>query len=222
MSIRALGRLWGSLALLAVVAPACSSSESSEPPADELSFELFPTTKLLSAADLSGLEAAPDGTLTFAAAPASLADVEVGSVILASTSAATPAGLLRVVTDLSRDGGRLTLHTFQAPIALAFRKLHVRSERDVSGFGSRPWAGTDLAPRTLRPRAELIGGDVEREQPLDFLLYDADNDPSTTNDQIGIRGSLGGGFHYGISVDVDWGDVFDVPQAIKSCVASLV
>ena len=200
---------------------ACSSSSSAPPPADELSYEIFPTTTILTPAELSGLTSAPNGMLTFAVAPASLANIEVGHVIVAGVSASTPRGLMRVATDVRRNGTELALSTMQAPIALAFRKLHVKSQREITGIGSAPWKRNDLSTRSLRPQGELIGGDVDKELPFDFLLYDADNDPSTTDDQVGIKGSLGGGFHFGISVDVDWGDVFDLPNAVKTCVKSL-
>lgn len=200
----------------------CSSSEDAAAPSDELSFELFDTTKRLSDADLAGLVSAPDGTLTFATAPASLADLAPGNVILAGLSAATPEGLLRYVTGVERDGAKLTIHTQQASLPLAFRRLHVKSQRDVTGFGSRPWTTNDLSPRTLRPTTELLGGNADAELPLDFQLYDADGDPTTTNDQVGIKGSLGGGFHYGISLDVDWGAVTKLPQAVSDCLLGAI
>ena len=146
----------------------CSSADDAAASEDELSYELFPTTKVLSAADLAGLVSSPDGTLTFATAPASLADLAEGNVVLASLSAATPTGLLRYVTAFEREGSKLTIHTMQAAIPLAFRRLHVRSQRDITGFGSKPWTTNDLSPRTLRPRGELIGGDASAEQPLNF------------------------------------------------------
>lgn len=197
----------------------CSSADDAAASEDELSYELFPTTKVLSAADLAGLVSSPDGTLTFATAPASLADLAEGNVVLASLSAATPAGLLRYVTAFEREGGKLTIHTMQAAIPLAFRRLHVRSQRDITGFGSKPVAFNDLSPRTLRPKGELIGGDADAELPLDFLLYDADNNSLTTNDQIGIHGTIGGGFHFGISLDVDWGAVAEIPETVATCLA---
>jgi hypothetical protein len=215
--------------VLACVGPGCSSASAPSPPADELSFAVFPTTTILTDAELSTLTSAKDGTLTFGVAPPSLADIEVGHVLVAPASTSTPKGLLRVVIAIRRDGNTLALSTMQAPIALAFRKLHVKSERDVTGIGAAAWDKKDVGTRSLTPRpkpglktqGELLGGNIDAELPLDFLLYDADSDPQTTDDQIGIKGSLGGGFHFGISVDVDWGDVFDLPNAVKTCVKSL-
>ena len=206
-------------AVLSLAGVACSGSGDAGPPADELSFEIFPTTTILTNADLAGLTAARDGTLSFGVAPSSLANVDVGYAIVAGVSPSTPSGLLRVVTDVQRAGGGLQLKTMQAPIALAFRKLHVKSQRDITGIGAQPWTKNDLSTRSLRPQD--VGFDADAEQPLDFLLFDADDDPSTTNDQIGIHGSIGGGFHFALSVDVDWGDVFDLPNAVKTCVKSL-
>ena len=221
------------LAALASFGPACSSSSDAAPsaPADELSYSIFPTTTILKDAELAVLTSASNGTLTFASTPASLAEIEVGHVIVAPASPQTPRGLLRVVVDVRRDGGALVLATQQAPIALAFRTLHVKAQRDITGLGSAQWKRNDLSPRGFAPRltptrglkakGELLGGTLDEELPLDFLLYDADNDPNTTDDQIGIKGSLGGGFHFGISVDVDWGAVSSLPDAVKTCVKSL-
>jgi hypothetical protein len=210
--------------LLALVA--CSSDTAGAPPrplpADELSYELFSTTTLLTDADLAGLASAPDGTLTFANAPASLAHVEETHVILAGVSPATPQGLLRVVTRVKRDGNALVLSTLQAPLQLAFRKLHVKMQRDAANFAAPPVAVNDLSTRTVSPRDEIVGVDADASLPLDFLLFDADGDRATTSDQVGIRGSLGGGFHFGLSIDVDWGDVLDLPAAVTSCVKSLI
>lgn len=205
---------------LAVVACSRDDAPAGAPP-DELSYELFSSTTFLQGADLAALTATPDGTLSFATAPASLAKVEAGSILLAGISPATPQGLVRAVTSVERQGAGLKLTTLQAPIQLAFRKLHVKTTRDVVNFAQSPATRSDVSTRSVRPRDLGVGVDAGASLPLDFLLYDADDDPATTNDQIGIRGSLGGGFHFSLSIDVDWGDVLDLPAAIKSCIASI-
>jgi hypothetical protein len=210
------------LALLALLVAACSSDDAPAGlPPDEISYELFSSTTLLKGEDLAGLEAAPDGTLTFANAPASLANVQAGNMILAGVSPATPQGLIRAVVSVKREGARLTLTTMQAPMQLAFRKLHVKTVRDLPNFAATPATMNDVSTRNVRPRDVGIGFRAGVELPLDFLLYDADNDPATTSDQIGIRGALGGGFYFGLSIDVDWGGILDLPNAITDCIKSI-
>lgn len=210
------------LVLLPLLVLACGSSEGEPPgaavaPADEITYELFDTTTLLGPADLVGLQSAPDGTLSYATAPASLATVQPGQVLLAGVSDATPGGLLRIVVEAVHDGPALTMKTRQAPIQVAFRKLHLKAQRDVTGFGGAPAQLADVSTRGLTPQDEVLGFDADATLPLDFLLYDADNNPRTTNDQVGIKGEIGGGFHFGIGVDVDWDVVNVVPDLVKQC-----
>ncbi|MGA9523141.1 MAG: hypothetical protein WBV82_16865 [Myxococcaceae bacterium] len=214
-------RLARVVALLLVLAAAgCSGKESAppSPPPDELEATPFPTTIMLSGADLAGIEALPDGKLVFAAPPASMRDIAVGRVIVAGQSPRTPLGLLRIVTKVARDGDAVMLDTANAPIQLAFRKLHARIRRTTPALGAPEWTRGSIPGQLRSP----LGFDATASLPLDFLLYDADNDPTTANDQVSINGELGGGFVFDLSIDVDWGEVFDLPAAVTSCLDSLI
>lgn len=195
------------LSSLFVLAAACGDDEGG----DEITAIPFPTTIELSAEDLASLESAgDDGSLVFDPAPASLADVEVGRILVGGVSDETPAGLLRAVLAVERDGDRLTLGTAVAPIQLAYRKLHVK-------LAKRSSAVVGAAARRAALPAE--GFDVTR--PFDFLLFDGDGDPETEDDQIHFQGDIGGGFDYELEVDVDWGDISALPDVVTSCLASL-
>jgi len=170
----------------------------------------FPTTKELATADLASLAPDPgDGTLVFATAPAALANVAVGDVLVAGVSSSTPAGLLRAVLAVERDGDALTLRTGQAPIQLAYRKLHARFARALTVPGG-------AAASLVDPQA------VSATRPFTYLLFDGDGDPSTTNDQIAIDGILGGGFDFNFMLDVDWGQIDSLPDVVTNCIKSFV
>jgi hypothetical protein len=182
---------------------------------DEIEAVPFPTTTELSPTDLASLApVADDGVLHFETAPAALDDVAVGSILVAGVGPSTPAGLLRAVLAVERDGERLTLVTGQAPIQLAYRKLHVRFVRSMAvpdpAAASR---GTRTGPH---PQA------ITASQPFDFVLFDGDGDVGTTNDQIVIEGTIGGGFDFDFALDVDWGNIDSLPDLVTTCLASFV
>jgi hypothetical protein len=182
--------------------------------ADEIVADPFPSTVELSAGDLDSLAPdAGDGALVFSPAPASLESVKVGSILVGGVSSSSPSGLLRAVLAVERDGDQLTLRTAQAPIQLAYRTLHVRFDRSsavpaISGLARR--AG---------PRPAEDG--FHDTSPFNYLLFDGDGDEETTNDQIAIDGSIGGGFDYEFALDVSWGAIADLPDVVTSCLESI-
>lgn len=205
----------------AMLASACGSGAADpsaappeELPPDEIEAIPFSTTHVLDASELATLTASPDGKLAFAVAPASLATIAVGEVIVAGITPQAPQGLLRVVTGVKRDGAGLELTSMHAPLQCAFRKLHVKLERAQSDFVTGAVPNGDLAPRDLsfNPSATL---------PLDLVLFDGDGDASTKNDQVSVHGSIGGGIRFGIAVDVDWGEVLALPDAVTKCLRSV-
>ncbi len=202
--------------LCAIPTQGCSSDDTSKSePGDEIEVVPFPSTKMLSAEDLSSLEPdAGDGRLVFRQPPKALENVGRGAVIVGGASKATPNGFLRVVLDAERTGEGLLLRTAIAPPQLAFKKLHARVARPVS-LDDGPLVTND----TTTPLG--IGGTSERKAPVNVVLFDGDGDPSTTNDQLRIEGSFSGAVAYNLSLDVDWGDIFDLPAAVTSCVESL-
>lgn len=112
---------------------------------------------------------------------------------------------------VSREGDRLTLQTAQAPIQLAYKKLHARIART-----------TAIDAPAATQRAATIGeGTVEGQQPYKFVLFDGDGNEATTNDQVTIDGTLGGGFDYRFGLDVDWGAIDALPDVVTSCLLSL-
>jgi hypothetical protein len=177
---------------------------------DRTTAEPFPTTTELAAADVAAIDSDEGGVIRFAAAPASLAGVDVGSVLVGGIGPKTPAGLLRVVLAVEHDGDALLLRTAQAPVQLAYKKLHVRFVRSLLATPS-------TAASTLVPRAA-----VEATKPFDFTLFDGDGSDVTTNDRIAVDGMIGGGFDFDFALDVDWGAIDSLPDVVTNCLKALV
>ncbi len=176
---------------------------------DGLSALPFPSTTELRSTDLGSLADAGDGTLRFDPAPSSLDDVAVGKVIVAGVSPSTPAGLLRLVLAVERNGTELVLRTGQAPIQLAYSKLNVR------GTGSTPVTAVGGSTSMFRPQI-----DFGTKKEFDYVLFDGDGNEETDNDQIKVEGEVGGGFDYEFALDVDWGGVTELPDIVTSCLES--
>jgi hypothetical protein len=200
------------LTLLALVmTTACGGGQLK----DELEVVPFPSTHILQASELEGLTPGIAGRLTFGVLPPSLAAIKPGEVIVAGLSASTPRGLLRIVTDVRTTTSGTTLDTLEAPVQLAFRKLHVKASRKTSELSAFQTSARGL-------RASGLGGSESTTASLDVIVFDGDGDPSTTNDQVVLHGDLGGGFDYQFSLDVDWGGISELPDAVSKCVATLL
>ncbi len=178
---------------------------------DQLVAEAFPTTVELPGGDVASVESDVGGVLRFNPAPAALAAVQVGSVIVGGVGPNTPAGLLRVVLAVERDGEVLVLKTAQAPIQLAYKKLHVRFVRSL------------LATPPATPAVTSVTrAAVAASRPFDFVLFDGDGSDVTTNDRVAIEGTVGGGFDFDFALDVDWGGIDSLPDVVTNCLKSLV
>ncbi len=221
--------LLSGLVLVAAAAGAgCSSEEAPEnapaQDADVLEYELFASTRQLGDADLALLTSSDEtGVLSFSAEPPALAGVAPGQVILAPASAKTPAGLLRVVLSVERGTtSAFVLRTAAAPLQVAFRKLHVRMQRTAEPYApDTSFVVGDTSPLTLRPQYTLAQGRGDRKQTYQIVVYDGDGDVKTTNDQIELDATLGGGFDYRLETDLSWGIVDTLPKVVTDCLESI-
>lgn len=208
--------LWVCAALvsLGVLSSGCGGEPPPATAGDEYVAEPFRSTVVLSAEALGALRSVePDGRLTFAGTPTELADVAPRKVLLAGISEQTPVGFVRMVTSVETSSHGLVLQTVQVPIQLAFRKLHVRVERSIDDIGKDQPDWTPMAPQA--------SGGVWPHKNVSFFAFNGDDDPSSPDDQVRVQGELGGGFHYVFGLDVDWGAVFEVPDAVLDCMFSL-
>ena len=189
-------------------------------PKDEVEIVPFRSTRILSAADLASLEPdRGDGVLRFASTPAALADVRRGQVIVASKSPTTPVGLLRVVKSVTKDGDGLRLETVQAPIQLAFRKIHLKTTTKSTGeLGATSWPDRTTQPLTAQDFDQHIGAG----QDVNMIVFDGDGDTATTNDQVVLEGRLGGAIDFSFALDFDWGALEELPDLVTQCIGNLL
>lgn len=210
--------------LLSAVACGDSSEPEARADIDEIDYEVFPTTRVLSPADLQSLQTAgEDGTLVFDPSPASLADIATGMVIIGGSTKVAPQGLLRGVGDVVRDGNRLTLTTMVVPIQLAYRRLNARSSHRIPDIAAAEVKnGDELAPRatrvkTIRPKDT----NATSKKNLRWVLFDGDGDEATLDDQVRLEGELGGGFFFDARFEINWGAVENLPQTVADCLKSI-
>ncbi len=174
---------------------------------DEIQVQPFASTRMLSAAALDALVADEGGRLRFSGTPAELTDIAVDAVIVAGISEASPRGLCRIVTGVSSAGGDLLLDTADVPLQLAFRKLHLRAKRrTLSAFA---FDGPSSSA--------LVSGGATKTDAVDVFAFNGDGNPKTPDNQVRVSGDLGGGLTYDFGVDVDWGEVMNLPQAVFDC-----
>ncbi|AKU90317.1 hypothetical protein AKJ08_0704 [Vulgatibacter incomptus] len=204
---------------------ACGSAKESGPPADVIEYELFPSTREVTPAQLEALTSSDEeGVIVFAEEPPGFEDLEPGQVLLAQASEKLPAGLLRVVGSVERDGGVLTLRTGAAPLQAAFRKLHVKMQRDATIGEGRftPAAGMRNVVRSETQGLTVDKGKGEQKRRFEIIVFDGDDDPETKNNKVEIDALLGGGYTYEISLDIEWGEVWLIPAKVSACMAAAV
>ena len=166
-------------------------------------------TWVLSPEQLSGAQV--DGSsLTFTQP----VDFSAGDFLAAGVTPRTPYGLLRRADSLS--SGRTKVYT--SPAALE----NVVSDASVS-------LHQDLAPSTVRSFSGMRGVSIARSASVDFpfsinlnnvILYDADGNPNTKEDQIIATGELSfaPGFDFGLSIKNSSIDSLYLQQSLNESV----
>lgn len=160
------------------------------------------TTEVLDAGTLQALsDVSPDGEqFTFAALTPALSDLDVGDVMVAGPSSAAPAGFLRLVTGVQQAGGEVVVATTGATLEDAIT--------DGSFAISRQLTAADLQSAQFIDGVSLVesrdGAAAEGFNiDIDAVVYDADGNDNTTNDQLTAEGSieLNPGFDFDIDID---------------------
>lgn len=209
MRIRSLCCLAALAASLVVVG--CSSDDT---PADGGGLELYPTTKVLDEATLKTATAvSPDqATLTFGGATPVLDGIVVGDVVLGGIGPLTPSGVLRKVTNVTRDGAGITLTTTPAALTDAIARgtiklprtqltrasAQVQSQPGIT-VQSAASSATSLAPARLKPLDEPTIDDVGNGAGAFARDFTVGIPPIEVGEGVTAGGSLG----FGIGVDLD-------------------
>lgn len=130
-----------------------------------------------------------DGTFTFSQNTTQLQSLNTGDIIAVGITNTTPTGALRKVTSISTSGNQTIVQTTPATLEQTMQS------------GSVIVTGT-LSPDAIKEASiakgvSLIKSKV-RDQSIgnfeikidDVVIYDADKDPETTDDQVKLNGSI--------------------------------
>jgi chitodextrinase len=145
-----------------------------------------------------------DGTFTFSQNTNQLQSLNTGDIIAVGITNSTPTGALRKVTSLSTVGNQTIVQTTPATFEEAMQSGSVEATGTLSPGevkGASAVKGVSLVKSNMRDQS--IG---EFSLSLDnVVLYDKDEDPETTNDQVILNGSISvkPSFDFKVKID-DW------------------
>lgn len=162
---------------------------------DRIDFALGARTRLLDAEALAALQPGADTSRTLRFTTAVGSRFARGDVLLAPVSERTPRGLLRVVRSAQVVGDLVELETEQAPLQLAFSRLHAHVERTL------PVSPPPSPPRLGTQAGFTFGG----TETIDQAVFDGDGDPKTLEDQLYLHDRFDGQMGVALDIDFDWG-----------------
>ena len=172
-----------SIIILIVVLVCCSRDETTGPDNQEL---IVPeTTEIVDTetANAEILQINDDGTIIIAD-DSTLADLEIGGILIADVCDAAPEGLLRKILSRNEENGNILFETEQASLAEAVQQLFLSVSYQLTPEDIRQvhlYNGNQYAP-------ERDG--IEFPVDIDCVLYDQDGNYNTTGDQIKLYGNF--------------------------------
>ena len=131
---------------------------------------------------------ADSSIFTFSAMTPELAQVDVGDVIVSGVSAAAPDGFLRKVTASQAQGDGLVLTTEQATLEEAYQQVSVNIQQTLTPANLQGFTAIPGVKLVKSPDGANVGD--FNFQLNNAVLFDEDNDLSTTDDQVVANGSL--------------------------------
>jgi uncharacterized membrane protein YgcG len=182
------------LLVVTVVLAGCDSGGVEPPPEDRSVGDVTvpPSTKVLETTSLSEITSVSDdlSSFTFAGASSTVDEIETNDVIVGGVSDQTPQGFLRKVTRVERSGEATTLTTTQATLDEAIKEGTIELTRNLDP--------EDLEQsKMLAPGVKVMQGPHKSAKLGEFfvelrdvVVYDADDDTTTTNDQVTVSGGI--------------------------------
>ncbi|MFN8487764.1 MAG: Ig-like domain-containing protein [Caldilineaceae bacterium] len=141
------------------------------------------TTNILTEATTQFLTSiSNDGTFTFRQMTPELANVAPGEVIVGGVNASAPYGFLRKVTTIANTGGQVIVQTVATTLEEAIEQGEVYVNRTLSP--------ADVQNTVLASGVTLSEQGKFFLEIKDVVLYDADGNRKTTNDQVRANGSI--------------------------------
>lgn len=217
------------IAVLSLILAACGGSPSSriEPKVDPDVRVLGPESRAsLSNFVLNNAPACQDytnqnrplcqATLTFSADNPQLQALEVGQVLASQPSPTAPYGLLQKVKSISRAGNTVTVQTEEADIGEALEQGEAEFQKTLTPSDLQSAQALAKSVRFANGLSTYSAqSGVRPMTTLDFsfdeVLYDQDNNLSTTQDQVRVSGKVFFDVQNGFSAGVSWKKVFGVP-----------
>jgi Bacterial Ig-like domain (group 2) len=129
------------------------------------------------------------GTLRFEQSNAQLQGLKPGDVLVSDPTTAAPDGFLRKVSSVRQEGNEVVVDTTEALLTEAVSSGEAEAVTSLTTANLRRAqalrAGVSVQSRALlRPQAEILNLEFNK------VLFDFDDKPETTNDQIEVSGSL--------------------------------
>lgn len=180
--------------------------------------EPFPFTHVLSedAAALLSMVDNDGMLLIFEGASAELDALSQDTILVVPAGPGAPLGLLRRIDVLTRDGDRVVLQTRAASILHAFRKV------DISVTAGGPG---DMLPTLPTALSVESSGKYPFSHDVDWVVFDGDEDPDTTEDRVLVSGKMQATVGYDFQLSFDWGALQDILDCLDdpniSCIEAL-
>lgn len=149
--------------------------------------------------------------LTFSQSTPFLANLKVGELMVSQPGPGAPYGYLQRVTSVTPSGGQVVVETESASLDEALVEGEFQSKGTLS---PRNLSALSLRPGVLARERAALGTHTAMESfglDIDTVLLDADDNPSTTNDQIRLKGNFNLSVDNGLSYDLSWKKVLGVP-----------
>jgi hypothetical protein len=148
------------------------------------------TTKPVEEATQAALSSvSPGGTLRFEQSTAQLQSLKPGDVIVSDPNAAAPDGFLRKVSSVRQEGNEVVVETTEAALTEAVSSGEATAVTGLSTANLRR-ATALRAGVGVQGRARALGMKEVLNLEFNKVLFDFDEKPETTNDQIEVSGSL--------------------------------
>jgi hypothetical protein len=164
-----------------VYIPLVSSNAGSLPPIIPSTTKVFSTNTTQQLASVS-----PDGTTyTFSSVTPDLQALKPGDVMASGITSTAPDGFLRKVDSISSSGGKVVVTTSQAALTDAIQQGTIDANETLTASA--------VTSQTTLPGVSRLEPQANGELGLhidlsNVVLYDADGNSNTTNDQIVIHG----------------------------------
>ena len=150
------------------------STNNPTPPPTNPTYELGPRTKVVDNTTSQTIQSVDSTKVIFTGNTSQLQGLSKDDIIISGSAPNAKYGFLRKITSVQKNGNTYTFSTTEVPLTDAFKELHVDYTKaySVADTGGR-----------------LTGTSFTVDMP-DLVLYDGDNNNSTTYDQVKLNGSF--------------------------------